>query len=157
MSPAHGGLRRALGQRTGRPSGAFRPPSFIATHIHTYSPRCCVLREQVCRAVGSLSECADNKAHLDEQQVCRTLTLTLARHVAGGGSGDGAAGSGGMFANVFAAQSRHSAAVAQWGTAALTSWHPTAWLTSPSCCCVLFLCDVLRFRRGQAARRCICL
>ncbi len=77
--------------------------------------------------MGSLAECADNKAHLDEQQVCRTLTWTVTRHLSGSGgmgyggaAGEAAAGAGGMFSAVFAAQSRHSAAVAQWGMSTLT-------------------------------------
>ena len=108
---------RALNASLGR-AGACR----LLMEAFAAHPASGPVAQAVCRAVGSLAECADNKAHLDEQHVCRTLTLTLARHVAGGGgAGNGAgagagAGAGGVFATVFAAQSTHSAAVAQWGS-----------------------------------------
>ena len=109
---------RALNAPLGR-AGACR----LLMEAFSAHPASGPVAQAVCRAVGSLAECADNKAHLDEQQVCRTLTLTLARHVAGGGGAadgsgpgpGGGGGGGGMFATVFAAQSTHSAAVAQWG------------------------------------------
>lgn len=60
---------------------------------------------QVCRAIGSLAELKENKKELDTHNVCKVVTHALLRHV----SGDS------VFAAVFAFQSEHSAAVAQWG------------------------------------------